>query len=259
MQVFKYYAKYYDLLYQDKDYSKEVDYLDALIREHRLGSKSILELGSGTGKHALLLSNKGYDLVGVDFSESMVDLANERLAKENTGDRNIRFLVGDAREIKLATKFDVVLSLFHVVSYMTTNSDILKMFQAVSRHLDKDGIFIFDCWYGPAVLKKKPEKRTKELENVFLKLKRFAMPHHDVNENVVDVKYDILLQDKILGESFSFDETHKMRYLFKPELEVLLGLCGMELLKAEEWLTGKELSQDSWGACFICKKIVRNI
>ncbi|MFH1461687.1 MAG: class I SAM-dependent methyltransferase [bacterium] len=255
MQVFKDYAKYYDLLYQDKDYQKEVEYLDNLIKKYSLNFKSILELGSGTGKHAILLSKKGYNLVGVDFSSSMVELAQKRLAKENIDDSKIRFLVGDVREVKLENKFDVVLSLFHVVSYMTTNADIIKMFKTVYDHLNKDGIFIFDCWYGPAVLANKPEKRIKELENDFLKLKRFATPVHEINENLVDVKYDILLQDKILLKDFSFDETHKMRYLFKPELEVFFEACGLKLLKSEEWLTKKELSQDTWGACFVCRKL----
>lgn len=255
MQIFKDYAKYYDLLYQDKDYLKETDYLDNLIKEYSFDSKLILELGSGTGKHAILLSEKGYNLTGIDFSSDMVELANNRLAKEKINRDSVKFLVGDAKTVNLNTKFDVVLSLFHVVSYMNTNKDIINMFKTVSNHLDKDGLFIFDCWYGPAVLENKPESRIKELENDYLKLTRFATPTHYVNENLVDVKYNISLQDKNTNQKYIIDETHKMRYMFKLEVEVLLEVCGLKLLKAEEWLTRKELNENSWGACFICRKI----
>ena len=138
---------------------------------------------------------------------------------------------------------------------MTEDIDILKMFKTVSDHLNKDGIFIFDCWYGPAVLSNEPEKRVKELENDSLKIKRFATPIHDFNKNQVDVKYDIYLEDKLSGKEFSFNELHKMRYLFKPDVELFLKQCGLELIKDEEWLTGRKLSKDSWGACFICRKL----
>ncbi len=255
MQVFKDYAAYYDLLYKDKDYPEEVNYINDLIREYKKETKTILEMGCGTGKHAALLVKKGYSLVGVDFSKSMIELANKRLVDENIQKNELDFLVGDARNINLGKKFDVVLSLFHVVSYMTTDIDILKMFKTVSDHLDKGSLFIFDCWYGPAVINNEPEKRIKKLENDSLKLKRFATPVHDFNKKQVDVKYDISLEDKLSGKKFSFNELHKMRYLFKPEVELFLKQAGLELIKDEEWLTGRKLNKDSWGACFICRKL----
>ena len=266
MQVFKDYAAYYDLLYKDKNYIEEVNYIDNRIREYdywilkqvqddTFRARTILEMGCGTGKHAALLVNKGYNLTGVDFSQSMINLANQRLADENISKTKLDFLVGDARNISLNKRFDIVLSLFHVVSYMVTDLDITKMFKTVSDHLNKGGIFIFDCWYGPAVLANEPEKRVKELENESFKLKRFATPVHDVNKKQVDVKYDISLEDKLSGNKFSFNELHKMRYLFKPELELFLKQSGLELVKDEEWLTGKDINKDTWGACFICRKL----
>ena len=91
MQVFKDYAAYYDLLYKDKDYLKEVNYINNLILKYKKGSKTILEMGSGTGKHAVLLVKKNYNLVGVDFSQSMINLANKRLADENISNKKLNF------------------------------------------------------------------------------------------------------------------------------------------------------------------------
>jgi methylase of polypeptide subunit release factors len=66
MSVFGAYARYYDLLYRDKDYAAEAQYVHRLIQSHALGARSILELGCGTGAHAVLLAGEGYRIHGVD-------------------------------------------------------------------------------------------------------------------------------------------------------------------------------------------------
>ena len=79
MSVFGKYAKYYDLLYQDKNYSKEADYIDRLIKTYHPESKTILDLGCGTGRHDILLAEKGFFLTGVDSSKEMLSAAiNEK-------------------------------------------------------------------------------------------------------------------------------------------------------------------------------------
>ncbi|MDP3028836.1 MAG: class I SAM-dependent methyltransferase [Deltaproteobacteria bacterium] len=73
--VFSNYARYYDLLYRDKDYAAEAEYVAGLIRKFHPSAESILELGSGTGKHALLLARKGFEVHGVELSEEMINIA----------------------------------------------------------------------------------------------------------------------------------------------------------------------------------------
>src|SRR3990172_5281821 len=75
MTVFGKYSSYYNLLYKDEDYAGEVEYIHNLIQKHSPGAKSILDLGCGTGRHDLLLAEKGYSVTGVDQSEEMLAVA----------------------------------------------------------------------------------------------------------------------------------------------------------------------------------------
>src|SRR5574344_624121 len=115
MSNFENYSKYYDLLYQDKDYSAESNYIDGLIKKYNLNAKTLFELGCGTGKHAKLLAQKGYKTFGIDLSESM-------LKQAKTLGVDCEF--GDVRNFRCDKKFDAVLSLFHVVSYQTSDEDV---------------------------------------------------------------------------------------------------------------------------------------
>jgi len=249
-EVFADYAAYYDLLYKDKDYAAEADYVEHLVRRQRPLSSGwrVLDVGSGTGRHALAFARRGHSVVGVDASEQMV-----RLAKEAAG-ASVKFVVGDARHFRLDERFPVVLSLFHVASYQTGTSDLLAYFQSVGAHLEPDGLFIFDCWYGPAVLHQKPSLRVRELEDENLKVLRIARPELMPEENCVVVEYEVLVERKADGRLQRLHESHCMRYLFLPEIQDLLERAGLELLSCEEWMTGKPLGLETWSACLIAGK-----
>ncbi|MCB0744230.1 MAG: class I SAM-dependent methyltransferase, partial [Ignavibacteriae bacterium] len=76
MNKFNLYAKYYDLLYNDKDYQGEVDYINKLIKTNsNQSSHAILDLGCGTGIHANLFTNLDYQVDGVDMSPQMIERA----------------------------------------------------------------------------------------------------------------------------------------------------------------------------------------
>jgi len=249
-EVFNEYAAYYNLLYKDKDYAGECDYINKLIEEFAPGCKSILNLGCGTGNHDFIFSEKGYSVTGIDFSSQMIAIASERLQNENR--KNPEFLCADVREIRLGKKFDVVISLFHVMSYQVTNTDILNAFKTAKEHLSGNGVFIFDFWYGPAVLTSRPEVRTKILENDKLKITRKAKPEMHPNENIVDVNYHLSVTDKFSGKTFENNEQHRMRYFFLPELKAYLAQTGFKIISCEEWITSAELSFDTWNGLIIC-------
>src|SRR3990172_2206099 len=78
MKTFGSYANYYDLIYADKDYGKEVDFVLNLIRAHAARPRRLLELGCGTGIHTALLAEKGYDACGIDLSRNMLVVARDR-------------------------------------------------------------------------------------------------------------------------------------------------------------------------------------
>lgn len=250
MSVFDAYACYYDLLYKDKDYEAEADYVDRLIQAHAPGAKRLLELGCGTGKHADIISRKGYTVHAVDRSEEMLRCAAERFGSNE----NVRFSQGDMRGLALNEEFDTVISLFHVMSYQVSNDDLTAAFNTVAKHLKRGGVFVFDVWFGPAVLTERPSVRVKRLEDERIAVVRVAEPEMHPESNTVDVNYIVFITDKSDGKTIEVKETHRMRYVFKPEIELLAHSAGFELVHGEEWLTGRNPGFDTWGVCWIARK-----
>ena len=255
MSVFGNYARYYDLLYKDKDYEGEVSYIIGLIKRFGNDTKTILELGCGTGKHAVLLSSKGFDVHGVDMSEQMLESANKR--KSNLKEAQVaklQFSLGDVCNIKLHKKFDAIISLFHVVSYQNTDEQFNKIFATAKGHIKPGGIFAFDVWHGPAVLYDPPVVREKRLENVEIEVTRIAKPVIHSETNIVDVNYSIFVKDKKTDKIEEIKETHNMRYFFAPEIEKTAKKHGFEMIHGEEWLTSNKPSEKTWGVCYVAKK-----
>lgn len=252
MSVFGSYARYYDLLYQDKDYTNEARFIMNLLNAHAPEAESLLELGSGTGAHAALLAEHPYIVHGIDMSTDMLERAEQRRATLPASlAESISFSQGDIRDVRLNTTFDAVLSLFHVMSYQPTNADLQAAFTTARTHMQEDGIFIFDCWYGPAVLTDRPVTRVKNMENTVIKITRIAQPTVHPNENLVDVNYHVFITDKASGSVEEITETHRMRYLFKPEIEDLFMQTGFAYTDCGEWMTGRAPGFDTWGVYFV--------
>lgn len=250
MSIFKKYAHYYDLLYADKNYEQEACYIDTLIRQNKTICSNILEFGCGTGKHAQSLVTKGYEVHGVDISPEMVACAQKQFAHEK-----LTYSCADIRSVNLNKKFDAIISLFHVMSYQVSNNDLNAVFARASEHLEKTGLFIFDAWYGPAVLTEKPSVRIKRAENDSIRVTRVAEPSLDTEKNRVDVHFTVFFETKKTEGIEKFTEQHAMRYLFVPEIAQLCERHGFEIALHEEWVTGKPLDSSTWGACFVCRKL----
>jgi SAM-dependent methyltransferase len=241
-------------LYRDKDYAGEAKFIHDLIMDYAPKTRSILELGCGTGAHAAKLADFGYVLHGVDLSHQMLEFAAKRLSGLNRdlADK-LSFSHGDIRTVRLSKKFDAIISLFHVMSYQTTNEDLLASFSTAKLHLNPGGIFIFDCWYGPAVISGKPEVRVKRLEDEQIQVTRIAEPIMHVVKNIVDVNYHVFIKFKANNTIAELREVHTMRYLFGPEVELLLAQQKMKLLTCFELLSRREASVDTWGVCFVVR------
>ena len=244
------YSQYYDLLYNDKDYADEVDYIIKLIKENSNEAKTLLDMGCGTGKHAELLCNKGYIVHGIDLSEDMLKIAKNR--SKNKEDK-LLFSHSKIQELDLNKKFDVVTSLFHVMSYQNSNNELIKAFEVAKNHLKNDGIFIFDFWYGPAVLKDPPVTRIKRLVDEKIKVTRIAEPVVRPDENVVDVNYDIFIEDINSKKIIEKEELHKMRYFFDTELDLICKQVGFVIKQKYEWLSDKNPDFNSWNVVWIVK------
>lgn len=248
-KVFDAYAMYYDLLYRDKDYLGESQFVQKLLLQHDVATGDILELGCGTGKHAHTLAHMGYNIHGVDLSSSMVAGAISLIPSDLA--ENIIFEEGDVRTLKLDRKFDAVISLFHVASYQTTNQDIAAMLHTASKHLNSGGIFIFDFWYGPAVLTDRPSIRVKRMENEVVSITRIAEPIMHPNENLVDVNYTVSIFNKDSGVTQSIQESHSVRYFFAPELSLMLEIAGFEISSMFEWMSGRQPGFDTWATTIV--------
>lgn len=107
-----------------------------MIRKYHPTSKSILELGSGTGKYAFLLTEHGFSILGLERSTHMVAIANQ---KQN---EKVTFQIGDITNFKISRPFDVATSMFHTISYLTHNNSLISTFNGVNEHLNGNGLFI---------------------------------------------------------------------------------------------------------------------
>jgi len=243
------YAKYYDLLYRDKDYNAEVEYITNLIKEHKPEAKTILDIGCGTGRHAALIADKDFEVHGVDISEEMLRIAERQCNKE----LKLSFSQADLTCLNLNKKFDVVTALFHVISYQDTNEKLFKAFESVKNHLNPGGIFLFDFWYGPAVLSDPPAVRVKRLENEIIKITRIAEPKLFPEDGIVEVFYDIWLKNKKNDDVHNLQENHKMRYFFDMDLSAAISNAGLKLIKTYAWQKYKLPDYKDWYALCLIK------
>lgn len=223
------YADQYDLLYGDKDYEAECDLLEKIFQRNAVGSvKSILDLGCGTGNHSIPLAKRGYKVTGVDLSDQMLSHAQQKAAALLSVSSSPTFLQGNAQSVVLNEQFDVVLMMFAVLGYQLTNEDVLSALCTVRKHLKPGGLFIFDIWYGPAVLAIRPSDRIKIIPTSDGKVIRAASGSLDVSSHLAEVRYQVwrLSGDRVLSET---QEDHPMRYFFSMELALLLSTCGLTL------------------------------
>jgi len=254
-RVFDAYSRYYDLLYRDKAYDAEAEYVAETCRRHMPGAVTLLDLGCGTGRHAAELVRRGFEVAGVERSPSMVERAMQlRASLPPEMSTRLSFAQGDALDYRCGRRFDVVTALFHVLSYQTENADVRRFLQTAAAHLAEGGLFVFDCWYGPAVLTERPEPRQKRMTDDAFEVLRFATPTLHAERNVVDVHYRVEVRESNSGTTGEFEELHSMRYFFLPELEWYLDGAGFDLVWSGEFQSGRVLDERIWNACFVARR-----
>lgn len=246
MDVFDEYGKHYDLLYRDKNYAAETDYIDRLVNRWRAPGKAVLEFGSGTGKHGRLLADRGYAVLGIERSAEMVSRA--------THGGGFTSIQGDVCEVSVGQSFDIVLALFHVVSYQVSDISTKAVFAKAAEHLRDGGLFIFDVWHGPAVLAERPSVRVKRAELSPIKVVRIAEPRMNEAQRHVTVAYTLFTSEDDGAVWRSTQEEHQMRYFDREDIGAMCRSSGFTLLRTEEWLTGREPSPSTWGVCYVLRK-----
>ena len=240
-------AQAYDLIYQEKDYQQESLFVDRIIKKYNKGAKKLLDAGCGSGNHSLIFKKMGYQVTGFDLSKSMIGIAQSKI-------KDIKFFQGDLRDFKVKEKFDVCVSMFAVIGYLTKNSDILKTFINIRKHLKPGGLFVFDVWNGLGVLTNPPEKREKIFQNDSLKVLRKAVPDLIAQDHICQVNYDFLITDKITGQEHEAKEKHTVRFYFPQEIKLMLEISGFEVIKiCKAFDLSKPANQEAWHMSVIAK------
>ena len=228
MKPFGEYAKYYDLIYQDKDYEGECNFVEQVFRSFALElPKTILDAGCGTGQHAVRLARRGYEVFGIDASEVAIKIARD---KARGMAQRMDFSQADIRNFHLNRAFDAAISMFAVMDYLTGNQDIQAALMNIRAHLKKDSLFIFDCWNGLAVLRILPSVTVKSIQDESRSLLRIAEPELDAFQHVCTVNYRMMIMqdNKIVDE---VKETHVVRFLFPQEVLHYLEEADFQVLK----------------------------
>ena len=124
------YSDYYDLFYTDKDYAAEVAFVRNIIRRYKPCAHSMLDLGCGSARHAVEFARAGFAVTGVDRSGDMIARAKDRVGHlPGSIGNQVTLVEGDATNYTPTAKYDAVVSLFHVVSYQTSNDALAGIFR----------------------------------------------------------------------------------------------------------------------------------
>ena len=141
MQPYTGFASVYDLFMDNVPYDEWTDYLEYLLKQNNIDKGLVLELGCGTGSITRGLASKGYDMIGIDYSEEMLSVAREKSVESDQG---ILYLCQDMREFELYGTVAAVISVCDSMNYILSEEDLLRVFRLVNKYLDPNGLFIFD-------------------------------------------------------------------------------------------------------------------
>lgn len=141
MSSYESFASVYDMFMDNVDYKSWSRYLIGLMKKYGADAGIVCELGCGTGSMTELLADAGYDMIGVDSSVDMLDIAEE---KKISSGRNILYLNQDMREFELYGTVQAIVSVCDSMNYLLTEDDLLKVFRLANNYLDPGGVLIFD-------------------------------------------------------------------------------------------------------------------
>lgn len=141
MEAYTSFASVYDQFMDNVPYAEWAEYLHTLMEEYQVRDGIVLDLGCGTGTMTEFLAGYGYDMIGVDCSEEMLDAAIQKRA--GTG-HDILYLLQDMREFELYGTVRAVVSVCDSINYITETKDLEQVFRLVNNYLDPGGIFVFD-------------------------------------------------------------------------------------------------------------------
>jgi SAM-dependent methyltransferase len=226
--VYRRFARYYDLIYHGLvDYEADVNFLEKVFRRFRTAPKTILDLGCGTGNHALPMARRGYRVTGIDQSREMLALARKKAASLRT---RPRFVHADMRSFHLGRTFDAAVCMFGAFGYVLPERDAVRSLRSVHAHLEPGGLYVFEFWQGsaarPAPFESWLDVRRKNLEIVRLEVARY-----DPRTGRLPWEFQlIVLEGRRLIDRF--EEVHTIQTYSLPGMRDLLRRGGFDLIGA---------------------------
>jgi len=255
------FAQVYDLFMDNVPYEEWSAYVIALLKEEKIEDGLVLDLGCGTGKMTRLLAAAGYDMIGIDNSEDMLEIAREYQAEAFCDDvpesddesefagesadevpsSNILYLLQDMREFELYGTVRAIISICDSMNYILDEEDLLQVFKLVNNYLDPKGVFIFDMntrykyaeMLGETTITESREEGSFIWENYFDE-------EEDINQ------YDLTLFIREEGDLYrKYEETHFQRVYDLETVKRLLEEAGMEFVAAYDAFTKEPVKADS--------------
>ncbi|MFR1831682.1 MAG: class I SAM-dependent DNA methyltransferase [Lachnospiraceae bacterium] len=141
MDAYTSFAAVYDLFMDNIPYQEWSRYLISLLKERGVRGGLVLDLGCGTGSLTELLAASGYDMIGVDNAEEMLEIAMEKKLESGS---DILYLLQDMREFELYGTVAAVVSICDSMNYILEYEELVQVFSLVNNYLDPGGVFIFD-------------------------------------------------------------------------------------------------------------------
>ena len=250
MGSYESFARVYDLFMDNIPYDEWCSYLIELLKEYGIEDGLVLELGCGTGNVTERLFNAGYDMIGVDNSMDMLEIAME---KKEENKKDILYLLQDMREFELYGTVRAVVSICDRMNYITEEEDLLEVFRLVNNYLDTGGIFLFDMntkykyaeILGDNTIAENREDASFIWDN-----------YYDEEEQINEYDLALFIPEDCQGELLyrKYEETHYQRAYELETVKRLLEEAGMEFLAVYDAFTREEPKADSQRVYMIARE-----
>lgn len=135
------FAYLYDELMKDVPYEKWVELIEQKHRKYNISGKRLLDLACGTGELSVRLAKAGYQVTGVDLSEDMLTIAQDKAASESL---HIDFFQQNMVELELIDEYDLIGIFCDSLNYVATEEEVQQTLQRIKHYLKEDGLLIFD-------------------------------------------------------------------------------------------------------------------
>lgn len=237
MEAYTGFAEVYDVFQDNVPYEEWCSYVTGLLKEYQVMDGLVLDLGCGTGSLTGLMARSGYDMIGIDNSGEMLQIA---MNKRNASGLDILYLLQDMRGFELYGTVKAVISICDSMNYIMEYQELVEVFRLVNNYLDPKGVFIFDL---------NTEYKYRELlaDNTFAEDREessFIWNNFYDEEDKVN-EYDLTLFVKE-GELYrKFEETHYQRAYGLDQIQQAIRDGGMEFVAAYDACTRNPIQQDS--------------